>query len=257
MGVFIIILYKAVLNLVSFILLMSAILAGFTSAYWILLRNSITIDTSDNNFESFWFSLNSVMAFLGGDFSAISNVEHTTDINLLRILFMVSTTIMLLNILSKCAGAVINHCVFSYPYTDLISVVFSCSRYSQHCIQWRRLSGSEDMGTQLCRDTCWIWTFLDDAWKEEKQVRLHLIEFTANLYIFGCVKFKILSIIGFCFQDISIMKQTEEKLNNIVVRRHLKKSQTWNWRNVTYMHIQKLWVPPIQLIRHCIDALCY
>ncbi|CAG8467139.1 6862_t:CDS:10 [Paraglomus brasilianum] len=99
MGVFIIILYKAVLNLVSFILLMSAILAGFTSAYWILLRNSITIDTSDNNFESFWFSLNSVMAFLGGDFSAISNVEHTTDINLLRILFMVSTTIMLLNIL--------------------------------------------------------------------------------------------------------------------------------------------------------------
>ena len=99
MGVFIIILYKAILNLVSFILLMSTILAGFTSAYWILLRN---VDNSDNNFQTFWYSLNSVMAFLGGDFSAIGNVENTFDVNMLRILFMISTTIMLLNILSKC-----------------------------------------------------------------------------------------------------------------------------------------------------------
>ncbi|CAG8487580.1 8419_t:CDS:10 [Paraglomus occultum] len=94
MGVFIIILYKAILNLVSFILLMSAILAGFTSACWILLRN----DNSDDNFQSFWLSLNSVMTFLGGDFSAVSDV-HSFDVNMLRILFMISTTIMLLNIL--------------------------------------------------------------------------------------------------------------------------------------------------------------
>ena len=132
MGVFIIILYKAILNLVSFILLMSAILAGFTSAYWILLRNA---DSSDNNFQTFWYSLNSVMTFLGGDFSAVSNVENTFDVNMLRILFMISTTIMLLNILSKCCRSCINHCIFSYPYTDLISIVFSCSRHSQHCIQ--------------------------------------------------------------------------------------------------------------------------